>query len=164
MSAQLARDAGDAGLISGKPRKKTMRLIFVVLLMISSYAFAGCDSIRDLDQRTYCRAKEGRDSCNSISSRDLRYTCIAETSGGTCSSIIDLDQRYYCNAKTNHGSCDSIHDSDLRYTCMAETKGYGCSSIMDRNQRYMCEAKTNNGGCSSITDIDLRAQCNALKH
>ncbi|MFL1552589.1 hypothetical protein ACI77I_26500, partial [Pseudomonas sp. D47] len=63
-----------------------MRLIFVLLLMISGYAFAGCDSIGDSDQRAYCRAKEGHGSCNSISASDLRYTCNAETNGSSCNS------------------------------------------------------------------------------
>jgi hypothetical protein len=116
---QLARDADDAGRISGKPRKKTMKLIFVVLLMISGYAFAGCATIGDSDQRAYCRAKEGSGTCGSISNRDLRHACNAETNGGSCNSIDDHDQRYLCNAKTNNGTCGPINDRDLRAQCEA---------------------------------------------
>lgn len=54
-----------------------MRLMFVMLLMLSGYAFAGCDSIGDSDQRAYCKAKEGRGSCGSINDRDLRAQCDA---------------------------------------------------------------------------------------
>ncbi|MEG8232515.1 hypothetical protein [Pseudomonas orientalis] len=54
-----------------------MRLIVVMLLMVSGYAFAGCDSIGDSDQRAYCKAKEGRGSCGSINDRDLRAQCDA---------------------------------------------------------------------------------------
>ncbi|AZF42519.1 hypothetical protein C4J87_2360 [Pseudomonas sp. R1-43-08] len=99
--------------------RKTMRVFFLLLMMISGYTFAGCDSIGDSDQRAYCKAKEGRGSCGSINDRDLRYACNAETNGGSCNSIDDRDQRYLCNARTNNGSCGSIDDRDLRAQCDA---------------------------------------------
>ncbi|WP_431602852.1 hypothetical protein [Pseudomonas orientalis] len=154
----------NAGWSPGKPGTKTMRLMFVMLLMVSGYAFAGCDSIGDSDQRAYCKAKEGLGNCGSINDRDLRYACNAQTNGGSCNSIDDRDQRYLCNARTNRGSCGSIDDRDLRYACNAETNGGSCNSIDDRDQRYLCNARTNNGSCGSINDRDLRAQCDALKH
>ena len=33
-----------------------MKLFLAMLLMFSGYAFAGCNSINDLDQRAYCSA------------------------------------------------------------------------------------------------------------
>ncbi len=39
-----------------------MRVIFVLLMMISAHAFAGCDSIGDSDQRAHCTAKQGNGS------------------------------------------------------------------------------------------------------
>ena len=54
-----------------------MRVVFVVLWMLSGYAFASCGSITDSDQRYYCDAKNGNGSCGSISNSDLRAQCDA---------------------------------------------------------------------------------------
>ena len=54
-----------------------MRVIFVVLWMLSGYAFANCANINDDDQRRYCYAKSGSGSCSAISNSDLRTQCDA---------------------------------------------------------------------------------------
>ena len=54
-----------------------MRVIFVVLWMLSGYAFANCANINDDDQRRYCYAKNGSGSCSAISNSDLRTQCDA---------------------------------------------------------------------------------------
>ncbi|WP_166217092.1 hypothetical protein [Pseudomonas atagonensis] len=53
-----------------------MKLILAMLLMFSGYAFAGCASIHDSDQRAYCEAKNGS-TCSSIHDSDLRNQCEA---------------------------------------------------------------------------------------
>ncbi|NWB97151.1 hypothetical protein HX882_14720 [Pseudomonas gingeri] len=49
-----------------------MRIVIAMLLMLSGYAYAGCNSIGDSDQRHYCYAKTGHGRCLSISNSDLR--------------------------------------------------------------------------------------------
>ncbi|MFL1479175.1 hypothetical protein [Pseudomonas grimontii] len=57
-----------------------MKLILAMLLMFSGYAFAGCNSVNDLDQRAYCSAKQsGRSTdCNGINDLGLRAQCESE--------------------------------------------------------------------------------------
>jgi hypothetical protein len=113
------------------PRKREMKLIVALLLMLSGYAFAGCGSINDPDQRDYC---EG-------------------TNGGTCGRISNMDLRAPCESHKSGGSCGTINDMDLRATCDAETHGGTCGTISNMDQRALCEAKKGGVAEASITWI-----------
>ncbi|MGH8382195.1 hypothetical protein [Pseudomonas sp.] len=75
-----------------------MQILIALLMFLSSYAYAGCGSIRDADQRNYCYAREGGSSCGSISNSDQRNYCYAKQGKGSCGSIKDSDLRNQCNA------------------------------------------------------------------
>ena len=96
-----------------------MRVIIALLLMLSTYAHAGCGNISDSDQRAYCEAKTNGQSCGNIRDNDLRASCSAEMNGQSCGNISDNDQRAFCNATVNGQSCGNIQDSNLRNKCDA---------------------------------------------
>ncbi|MFL1526034.1 hypothetical protein [Pseudomonas sp. O230] len=54
-----------------------MRVIIAMLLMLSTYAYAGCGNIDNSDQRAYCEAKTNGQSCGNIQNSDLRDECDA---------------------------------------------------------------------------------------
>ena len=54
-----------------------MRAIIAMLLMLSTYAHAGCGNISDSDQRAYCNAKVNSQSCGNIQDSNLRNECEA---------------------------------------------------------------------------------------
>lgn len=85
-----------------------MKLILAMLLMFSGYAFAGCGSISDPDQRAYCEGTNGG-TCGRISNMDLRASCESQRSGGSCGTINDMDMRAYCEARARGGSCAQAH-------------------------------------------------------
>ncbi len=54
-----------------------MRAIIALLLMLSTYAHAGCGNITDSDQRAYCNATSNGQSCGNIQDSNLRIECDA---------------------------------------------------------------------------------------
>ena len=54
-----------------------MRAIIAMLLMLSTYAHAGCGNISDSDQRAYFNAKVNGQSCGNIQDSNLRNECEA---------------------------------------------------------------------------------------
>ncbi|MBI6977393.1 hypothetical protein NM213_09280 [Pseudomonas lactis] len=77
-----------------------MRAIIAMLLMLSTYAHAGCGNISDSDQRAYCEAKTNGQNCGNIRNDDLRATCSAQMSGQSCGNIKDSNLRNECDAIT----------------------------------------------------------------
>jgi len=54
-----------------------MRAIIAMLLMLSTYAHAGCGNISDSDQRAYYEAKTHGQSCGNIQDSNLHNECEA---------------------------------------------------------------------------------------
>ncbi|QOQ76317.1 hypothetical protein IMF22_04365 [Pseudomonas poae] len=75
-----------------------MRAIIALLLMLSTYAHAGCGNITDSDQRTYCNATTNGQSCGNISDGDLRASCYAQMNGQSCGNVQGSNLRNECDA------------------------------------------------------------------
>ncbi|WLH87906.1 hypothetical protein PSH87_14540 [Pseudomonas sp. FP453] len=75
-----------------------MRAIIAMLLMLSTYAHAGCGNISDSDQRAYYEAKTHGQSCGNIQVNDLRASCSAQMNGQSCGNIQDSNLHNECEA------------------------------------------------------------------
>ena len=75
-----------------------------IATLASALTAGSCDSMRDPDQRTYCRALQRGDSsvCYSIASSDLRTSCRAELlrNPSICSSVLDPAARELCRVRS----------------------------------------------------------------